>query len=219
MLDCLRFLCLCVRLGACPQTSPQRAEEEDSSWRQADEWQPALPQPDSQSSRFNIDWNQQQVKGLLVDLTAEVKGQYCSNVYSSNWVWKLRVTLTNRESSYFLQNWFVFGQIGHFHASPSQYYAQEWLLYDWIGTFPLTSGLHSLSSYTLNTDFPLRSRKAVWHHLLESVGISIKCLMACAQQDTPKPGRMWQITNVSRPTPLSCPAHRKYICLHLVCAE
>lgn len=28
-LDCLRFLCLCVCLGACPQTSPQRAEEED----------------------------------------------------------------------------------------------------------------------------------------------------------------------------------------------
>lgn len=109
---------------------------------------------------------------------------------------------------------FCLAQLGQFHASLSQYYTQEWLLYYWIGTFPLTSGL---SSCTLNTDFQIQ--ESFWHHLLESVGISNKCLMACAQRDTPKPGRMWQITNASRPTPLSSLAHRKYISLHLVWVE
>lgn len=139
---------------------------------------------ESESSRFHIDWNQQQVEGSLA------------------------INL------FFLQNWFLCGQISHFHMSPNQYYTREWLLCNRIGTF-----LHSLLSCIPNTDFPLRSRKAVWHYLLESVGILNKCLMACAQQYTPKPGRMWQITNVSRPAPLCCPADKKYFCLHLFWAE
>lgn len=117
-LDCLRFLCLCVCLGACPQTSPQRAEEEDSSWRQDDKWQPALPQPQS----------------------LRAAGFISTGINSKQKV--------HRRWSYFWQNWFLCGQISHFHTSPSQYYTREWLPWNRIGTF-----LHSLSSCIPNYRF------------------------------------------------------------------
>ena len=178
-LDCLWFLCLCVCLGACPQTSPQRAEEEDSSWRKAAEWQPALPQPESQSTGFiltgiNGQWKvywfiwQQRSKASAVAMFMQ-ETEFSCNVTLTEWLWQT-------------DNIPQFSQLNSIWLNPPLLcFTQDWLIFDWIETFPLTS----------------RSRKAVWHCLLKSAGISNKFSMACAQQDTAKPGRTWQITTVA----------------------
>lgn len=70
-LGCLRFVCLAVGLGVCPQASPQCMKEEDISWRLKSDSQRCQTQ-----SSLLAGWTplELQTESFLGCLAAEVKG-------------------------------------------------------------------------------------------------------------------------------------------------